>query len=689
MPNRLINEKSQYLLQHSNNPVDWFPWGDEAFAKAAEDNKPVFLSIGYSACHWCHVMERESFEDEDVADYLNQYFIAVKVDREERPDIDSVYTRVCQMMTGGGGWPMTIIMTPEKKPFFAGTYFPKITKMNRPGLLDILTRVADLWQNEQDDIIDSAENITKQLRSETPAILGEDIGPATLHTAIEQFARSYDNEYGGFGSAPKFPTPYNLIYLLRYSHFSSNEHSQNMALETLKKMYAGGIYDHIGFGFHRYSTDKKWLLPHFEKMLYDQAMLMLAYTEAYKKTKDTFYLNVIDEIYRYVSRDLRSPEGAFYSAEDADSDGVEGKFYIWHQSEIESLLGNDAPLFIEAYSIKDDGNFQDPLNAEYTGENILHIAASPEELAFHRGTTVENINDSLDKCRSVLFTERQKRVKPLRDEKILTDWNGLMIAALAYAGAATNNQKYVIAAESAANFLLEKLSPAETKLMHRYKDGEAAITGMLEDYAFFIWGLIELYTATHKAIYLVRAIGFTNQVIKHFNDSIYGGFYFTADYGEELLTRQKEIYDGAIPSGNSIMFHNLLRIGRLTAADKLINEAEMIIRSFSEIVKKTPSAFTCFLSGMFYLINKVHEVVVAGDPNNPETRTALEILRACYQPNMTIFLRDPKLKDSFLQLIAPHTENMIPADDDPIFYLCHNFECEYPTGDIAALLERL
>ncbi|MFX1314023.1 MAG: thioredoxin domain-containing protein, partial [Promethearchaeota archaeon] len=536
--NHLLKEKSPYLLQHVNNPVDWYPWGMEAFDKAKREDKPIFLSIGYSTCHWCHVMAHESFENEEIAELMNDIFISIKVDREERPDIDKIYMTICQMMTGSGGWPLTIIMTPEKKPFFAGTYFPKQTRFGRIGLIDLIKRIKELWVNQRNEIINSADQITFSLQNIDQESPGDKFNQEIFRETYQQLSRQFDTIKGGFGNRPKFPTPHNLIFLLRYWKRTGDKKSLEMVEKTLRAMRKGGIYDHIGFGFHRYSTDSIWLVPHFEKMLYDQALIAIAYIEAYQATKNDIYKKTAEEIFSYVLRDMASSEGGFYSAEDADSEGEEGKFYVWPKEELEQILDkNELDLVIRIFNIEQNGNYLEETSGKNTGNNIFHLKNIPEN----------EIQDKLEKIRIKLFNTREKRIHPQKDDKILTDWNGLMIAALAKAAIAFQETKYLHAAQNAVNFILSNLQDSNKKLLHRYKDGLSEIQGYLTDYAFFIWGLIELYEASFDIFYLKTALEFHNTQIEDFWDIKIGGFYFTANNSEELLTRQKEIYDGAIP----------------------------------------------------------------------------------------------------------------------------------------------
>ncbi|NVM37221.1 MAG: thioredoxin domain-containing protein, partial [Candidatus Lokiarchaeota archaeon] len=471
--NHLSNEKSPYLLQHAKNPVDWYPWGDNAFEKAKKENKPIFLSIGYSTCHWCHVMAHESFENEDVAEIMNEVFVSIKVDREERPDIDKIYMTVCQMMTGSGGWPLTIILTPDKKPFFAGTYFPKQTRFGRIGLIDLIKQIKDLWNNQKTELMNSADQITFSLQNIDQESPGDKFSEANLKSTFQQLSIQYDSINAGFGDRPKFPTPHNLTFLLRYWKRTNDKKALEMVEKTLLEMRKGGIYDHIGFGFHRYSTDSKWLVPHFEKMLYDQALITIAYIEAYQATKKTIYRKIAEEIFEYVLRDMKSPEGGFYSAEDADSEGEEGKFYIWSKEELEQIFEkNELNLATIVFNIDQSGNYLEESTGEKTGRNILHLKSIPES----------EIQDDLEKIRIKLFNSREKRIHPHKDNKILTDWNGLMITALAKATVAFQDKIYLDAAKNATNFLLSNLKDTNGKLLHRYKDGISEITGYLSDY---------------------------------------------------------------------------------------------------------------------------------------------------------------------------------------------------------------
>ncbi len=614
--NRLASEKSPYLLQHADNPVDWYPWGEEAFAAAREQDKPIFLSIGYSSCHWCHVMEHESFEDEAVARLLNEHFISVKVDREERPDIDNIYMKVCQAMTGSGGWPLTVFMTPGGKPFFAGTYFPKQSKYGRPGMLELVPHMASLWKNDRERLDQISEHATVAL--ESFAFTGDDrkLSDKLLATAYSRLEASYDEVHGGFGGAPKFPTPHQLSMLLRYWDRSGDARALEIVGTTLRKMYGGGIYDHLGRGFHRYSTDQMWLVPHFEKMLYDQAMLAIAYLETHQATGNTFYGAVAEEIFDYVVRDLTSPEGGFYSAEDADSEGEEGTFYVWTKDEITEALGEkDSRIFCERFGVTGHGNFE--------GKNVLHISS---DTGAGEG--------SLETMKEKLLTIRSKRPRPMLDDKILTDWNGLMIAALAKGARVTGNPGYASAAAKAAGFILSGMRTSEGRLLHRYRDGESAIPGYLDDYAFLTWGLVELYEATFEARWLSEALKLADEMTGLFGDSDKekGGFYFTGSDAEKLIVRTKEIYDGAVPSGNSVAALVLLRLGRMTGRTDLESAADALMKEFSGQLAGSPTAYTQMLIALDFALGPGAEYVIAGERSDDDTESMIRLLAERFMP---------------------------------------------------------
>jgi uncharacterized protein YyaL (SSP411 family) len=688
--NRLIHEKSPYLLQHAHNPVDWYPWGPEAFERARQEDKPVFLSIGYSTCHWCHVMERESFEDPEVARLMNQAFISIKVDREERPDIDSIYMHVCQMVTGSGGWPLTIIMTPDKKPFFAATYIPKEDRFGQVGLLRLIPRIQALWHSRREDLLRAADQIAAGLREVSAGTPGSGLDESTLRTGAAQLAHLFDAEHGGFGHAPKFPTAQNLLFLLRVWKRYGDAHPLSMVEQTLVAMRRGGIYDQLGFGFHRYSTDARWLVPHFEKMLYDQAMLALAYTEAWQATGKAAYARTVREILEYVLRDMTSPEGAFYSAEDADSEGREGKFYLWTEEEIRQVLDPaEAALALAAFGVTPEGNFAEPGVPSPSGENILHAAKTPAELAAEHHLPEREIELRLEAVRQKLFTHRERRVHPHKDDKVLTDWNGLMIAALARAAQVMEEPRYGEAAERAAAFILNRLRLPGGRLLHRYREGEAAIPASLDDYAFFIFGLIELYEATFQPRHLATALELNRVLLEHFWDAQGGGCYFTADDAEELLVRPKEIYDGAVPSGNSIEMLNLLRLARLTGDPALETKAAELARAFSKTVCEAPAAYTQLLVALDFALGPAYEVVIAGDPQSPDTQAMLAALRHAFIPNHVVLLRPSDPAEPEITRLAPYTKDQVAISGKAAAYVCQNFRCQLPTSDVNQMLELL
>jgi uncharacterized protein len=681
-PNRLIHEKSPYLLQHAYNPVDWYPWGDEAFEKARKEDKPILLSIGYSTCHWCHVMEHESFEDEEAARALNEAFVSIKVDREERPDIDHIYMTVCQMLTGSGGWPLNIIMTPDKKPFFAGTYFPRESRYGRIGVIDLARNVKEVWTNNRQVVTESVGKVMSALRQVPDEMPGESPGAEELHKAFLELAQRYDPGYGGFGQAPKFPTPHNLLFLLRQWKRSGHGRALEMVEKTLQGMRMGGIHDHVGFGFHRYSTDPVWLVPHFEKMLYDQAMLLAAYTEAFQATGKSEYASTAHEIVTYVLRDMTSPEGGFYSAEDADSEGVEGKFYVWKASEIRHALDPvAAELVTQVFNVKESGNYREEATGHPTGDNILHLSKPLAETAKSLNIAESDLRELLETARKKLFDVREERVHPHKDDKILTDWNGLMIAALAKAAQVFDEPKYAAAASRAADFVLKNLRRPDGRLLHRYRDGNAGLPAHVDDYAFMIWGLLELYETDFRVDRLQTALELNALFLEHFWDSDRGGFFFTADDAENLIMRKKEIYDGAVPSGNSVAALNLLRLGRMTANTDLEKKAEQIGRTFSGNVKQLPSAHTQLLLAIDFGLGPSNEVVVAGSPGGDDTAAMLKALRKPFLPNKVVLFRPGGEPAPPIVSVAPYTANQQGMDGKATAYVCRGYNCELPTTD--------
>ena len=693
--NRLQYEKSPYLLQHADNPVDWYPWGDEAFDKAKQENKPIFLSIGYSTCHWCHVMEHESFEDPEVANLLNEAFVSIKVDREERPDIDSIYMTVSQILTGGGGWPLNVVLTPDRKPFFAGTYFPKTGRFGRIGMMELIPQIRDVWNTQPEKIQETADRILAVLQKHNAAAsISQNAAPSDedelLHKAYKTLSQGFDPKNGGFNEAPKFPSPHTLLFLLRYWKRSGDDAALAMVEKTLHAMRLGGMYDHVGFGFHRYSTDAKWLLPHFEKMLYDQAMLALAYIEAWQATGNPEYEQTAREVFQYVLRDMRAPEGGFFSAEDADSEGVEGKFYLWTIDELRELLSEgDADLLVDLYHVEEGGNFQDQADGQKTGESILHLQESIPEIAERMSIDEESLRERLENIRRQLFELRKKRIHPHKDDKILSDWNGLMIAALAKGAQAFDEPKYLEVAEKAADFLLEKLLDANGRLLHRYRDGEAAIAAHVDDYAFLTWGLIELYETSFKVSYLKEALRLHEELQRHFGDEEQGGLYFTADDAEELLIREKEIYDGATPSGNSVAILNGIRLARLSGNPELEAQADNSFRAFSATIAQHPTAYTFSLLGVDFGLGPSHEVVIIGEEKDDTTREMLRNLRRAFAPNKVVLFRPSNEEKPDILEIAEYAAPYVRLDEKATAYVCQNFICALPTTDVGQMLELL
>ena len=688
--NRLRFEKSPYLLQHAHNPVDWYPWGEEAFETARREDKPVFLSIGYSTCHWCHVMERESFEDREIARRMNEAFVSIKVDREERPDIDNIYMTVCQMMTGSGGWPLTIVMTPEKRPFFAGTYFPRESRMGRVGMLELVPRLGELWRDRREDIEQSAGQMQAVLERTFRTSGGDALDEAVLDLASRQLERRYDPAYGGFGTAPKFPTPHNLMFLLRQWRRTGDEQLLPMIEKTLLAMRRGGIHDHVGFGFHRYSTDARWLVPHFEKMLYDQALLAMAYTEAYQASGQPLWRQTAEAIFTYVLRDMTAPEGGFYSAEDADSEGVEGKFYVCSWDEIHAVLdAEEARLVVRAFNVERSGNFREEATREKTGTNILHMTESLEELAARLALPEETLRERLESARCKLFDAREQRVHPGKDDKVLTDWNGLMIVALAKAAQAFDAPQYAAAAGRAADFILSTLRLNDGGLRHRWRQGEAAIHGYVDDYAFLIWGLLELYEATFEIGRLRAALDLNDYLIRHFWDEQGGGFFFSSDAAESLLIRQKEIYDGAVPSGNSVAMLNLLRLGLITEDRTLEEKAVRIGQAFAEELRQAPSAYAQLLQAVDFAVGPVHEIVIVGAPSNEDTQAMLRAVRQRFVPRKVLLLRPAGEREPEIGRVAPFTKDLTPLDGHATAFVCMNYGCNLPTTDVGEMLNLL
>ncbi|MGE5403672.1 MAG: thioredoxin domain-containing protein [Candidatus Saccharibacteria bacterium] len=667
--NRLSQEKSPYLLQHAHNPVDWYPWGEEAFAKAKEEDRPVFLSIGYSTCHWCHVMERESFEDEEVAAILNKHFVPIKVDREERPDIDHVYMSFCQATTGHGGWPLTVFLSPDKKPFFAGTYFPKESRPGLIGFLKVLEVVIDAWAENRPALLESSDRVIEALAPQNAADTSE-LTREDLDNAYQSFAKVFDQRYGGFGSAPKFPTPHNLAFLLGYGRLAGEDTALEIVDRTLDAMHRGGMYDHIGFGFSRYSTDARWLVPHFEKMLYDNALLAMAYLEGYQVTKKEQYRDVAGQIFTYVLRDMCSPEGGFYSAEDADSEGEEGKFYLWTPDEVKSVLGKDkGELFCNVYDITEHGNFE--------SRNIPNLLASSWHDAREKVHATE---------RQKLFEHREQRIKPFKDDKILTSWNGLMIAALARGYRVLGIREYRDAAEETIGFILEKMCRPDGRLLARYRDGEASFPAYVDDYAFLIWALIETYQATFNMNYLNTALDLNQRMIDLFWDDKHSGLFFYGRDAEEQVYRPKEIYDGAIPSGNSVAAYNFMRLSRLAARPDLEEKAHEIFRMASDEVRHAHRGYAAMMTAAMFSIFPSREIVLVGKEKAKDIQQMLKTVNVSYLPNTVTILVSKRDED--IEEDEPFGE-YTSIDGKATAYVCENFACQAPVTDPAELRRML
>ncbi len=687
--NRLINEKSPYLLQHAHNPVDWYPWGEEAFAKARKEGKLIFLSIGYSTCHWCHVMAHESFEDAEVAKLLNRDFIAIKVDREERPDIDRVYMQVCQKLTGSGGWPLTIIMTPESVPVFAGTFLPKHDRYRRKGLMNLLPEISLKWQEDPQQLRESGEKVIKSLLPTTQTTSSDMLTQTIFMTAQENYKKSFDKQYGGFGNAPKFPRPHSLNFLLRRYRLTGDKELLKMVEVTLQSMRRGGIYDQAGFGFHRYSTDAKWLAPHFEKMLYDQAGLAIAYSEAYQVTGQEEYARTVREIFTYLLRDMSAPQGGFYSAEDADSEGIEGKFYLWDEAEIARLLGkHDAKLFKRVYGTKREGNFTGEANEEEVGANILHLSKPLSELAKEVGLGHDQLRQQMDKALSTLLVEREKRIRPYRDDKIITAWNGLMISALARAGHALNEDQYIATAGFAADFILNELRNKEGRLLRRYREGEAAILAFAEDYAFLARGLLDLYATTFEVKRLKQAIELSDEMIRLFHDKESGGFFETAKDAETLILRPQNAYDGAFPAASSIALEVYARIFLLTGDVRWQQQADQLLLALSPEVQRYPAGYTQLLQSAAWLLEPSREIVIAGTPGTSSFNAMLAVVKESYAPESVFIIHSTNASDEIIKL-APYVEWMLPVKNQTAAYICQGFTCQSPLTDPREVRQKL
>ncbi len=686
-PNHLIDETSPYLLQHAHNPVDWYPWSSRAFEIAQQEDKPIFLSIGYSTCHWCHVMERESFEDDEVAELLNSTFVCIKVDREERPDIDSIYMEICQMMTGQGGWPLTIMMTPQKKPFFAGTFIPKESRYGMTGLKSLTERVGRLWEEDRDRLVRSAEEATSALvKYQAKGGAGKGLDVETLFKAGNELKGAFDSEYGGFGPPPKFPTPHRLLLLLKIWYRNGDVQALNMVERTLTSMRLGGMYDHAGKGFHRYSTDRRWKVPHFEKMLYDQAMLAMAYSEAYQITERPLFRNTAEEIFEYVLRDMTSSNGGFFSAEDADSEGEEGAFYLWKEEEIRRVLPDElTDSFIETYNISPQGNFKDEASREKTGKNILYLNDVPGFEPRQNESQLVRLKSDIRGCLDLLFQAREKRTKPLKDDKILTDWNGLMVAALSKGGLIFERPDLIRSAEDAVQFIFSNMR--DGRLFHSYREEKVSENAFLSDYAYLLWGLLELYEATLDEKLLTKAIDLCYQMIDRYWDHEDSGFFMTSDEAEEVLLRKKNLFDGSLPSGNSVAMYVLSRLSRLTGDSTLEEYAFQLSKFFSSNMVGGLRAYCQFLIGLDFAIGPTREVVIVGDVSEIDTQGFIDALRSRYLPRTSVLLKPSG--DSPLLDRVEFIKAMQRVDGKPTAYLCTGGRCYPPVDSPHRLLSLL
>jgi len=709
--NRLAQEKSPYLLQHAHNPVDWYPWGEEAFAKARKENKPIFLSVGYSTCHWCHVMAHESFENEEVAAIMNREFVNIKVDREERPDVDRVYMTFVQATTGSGGWPMSVWLTPDLKPFVGGTYFPPEERYGQPAFKNVLERIATAWKDDHDKIVEQGSKIVEALRESQSAALGEGkIDGSVLDAVYKQLDRSYDPKEGGFGTAPKFPRPVTLNFLMRYyardPRSDAGKQALEMALFTLRKMAAGGMHDHIGGGFHRYSVDRYWHVPHFEKMLYDQAQLAVAYLNAVQITKDKQYESVARDILDYVARDMTSKEGGFFSAEDADSPVVaagdlsavasakaddrghpktaEGAFYVWTKKEIDDALGDSADIFDFHYGVQAHGNApegSDP-HDEFRGKNILIERHTIAEIAQHFKKSEAEIGKMLARSREKLFTIRAQRPRPHLDDKIISSWNGLMISAYARAAQVLDDPRYLETAKRSANFLRANLYDKKSNLLYRnYREGRSNIEGFADDYAFVVQGLLDLYEASFDVQWLKLASNLQETQDRLFFDEKNGGYFSSSGRDENVFVRMKDDNDGAEPAASSVAALNLLRLSQIYDDPKLAERAKKTIEAFATILSQFPSGMPQMLVAVQNSLGKPRQIVIAGKKNSPETKALLEEVHRRFVPNTIVILADGDEGQKYLGEKNEAIRAMSLVEGKPAAYVCENFTCKAPVTD--------
>jgi uncharacterized protein YyaL (SSP411 family) len=666
--NRLINETSPYLLQHAHNPVDWYPWGEEALEKAKRENKPILLSIGYSACHWCHVMERESFENEEIARLMNQLFVNIKVDREERPDLDEIYMNAVQMMTGRGGWPMTMFLTPDGKPFYGGTYFPPEDRYNVPGFPKILRGVANAYYNQPQDINNNVDQVLARLESMSRSqASAAPFDRDSIIRAAEQLAQAHDAEHGGFGHAPKFPNAGVYELFLRAYHRSKDRRFLDVITHTLTKMAQGGIYDHLGGGFHRYSVDDKWLVPHFEKMLYDNAQLMRVYANVYQITADQTYEQVAVETANYLIREMMQPEGGFYSTQDADSEGAEGKFFIWTPEQISRVLGEEsADVFCRIYDVSDTGNFE--------GANILHPTLTLQQASKYFSKSEEAIVSLVSEAKQKLFAEREKRIKPFRDEKAIAAWNGLALSALAEVIKIRRDEQHERAVQQTVEFIFSRMY-RDGYLLHTYKEGVPKILGYLDDYAFLGVGLLDVFEAVYDRALLTKATELAEIMLREFWDDNDGAFFYTGKSHEQLITRAKPAFDGSIPSGNSLAAQLLLRLNYYNGNETYRAKAEIILRCYRDAMMAQPFGFAHMLSALDFYLERPKEIVLVGAPEDPATQALLARLDSTYLPNSTLQV---VASDSSLAELSPLLQGKTQIGGRPTAYVCHEFTCSAP-----------
>jgi len=683
MTNRLSREKSPYLRQHAENPVDWYPWGDEAFRKAREEDKPIFLSVGYSSCHWCHVMARESFSDGEVAAIVNKHFVAVKVDREERPDIDTLYMAACHAMGEQGGWPLSVFLTPSGRPFFAGTYFPKRTRGTMPGFIEVLLSVARLWEDDRGRIEEAGDRVTEILRREaSESGVGGEPDAGALTAAFDTFRRQYDDQYGGFGEAPKFPVPHRLSFLLRYHKKTGDPHALTMVTETLRRMRYGGVFDQVGLGFHRYSVDERWRVPHFEKMLVDQALCAAAYIEGFLVTGDRLFESTAREVFSYVLAEMTSTEGGFSTSRDAESGSEEGAAYLWTRDEVDRVLGDtDADLAADYFGIKREGNVPVPGFAD--GMNIPYVPATAEQVARRRGVKIEELYTSIESIRRRLSDARGRRPQPKTDDKVITALNGLMIGALAMGYRAFGETAYRDAAANAARFVLERLADGRGGLLRRYREGEAGIDGFLEDYAFFVWGLIELYEASFDVGFLEEAARLSRVMVDRFSDPAGGGFFTSARDGDRLVAETRDVYDGAGPSANGVAVENLARLAGLTGDTEFSDTADRILSALWPQIAVHPDGATRFLAAFERLRGPAVEVVIVGERHSASTRAMVKAVCGLFLPAASVLFVPEGDDDERrrIETIAPFVSSMTSRGGRAAAYICRDHTCREPLTD--------